>query len=280
MSSNPLASRLSEQQNAVAERAGAQMAQLVRVLMILRGENGCPWDREQTALSLRPYLLEECHEVLEAIEDQNGRDLREELGDLLMHLAFQAQIAFEEQSFELADSLSDIVNKLVSRHPHVFAQAQVEDAREVEQQWERIKTTEKKHRDSILDGLPRAMPALLLAQRIQEKVAGVGFEWPEVDGAIEKLHEELAELAEALKQSERRREDEFGDFLFSVVNVARYLGVHPEEALRSTNAKFVSRFRLMEKLLREAGYRLAECDLETMDRFWEQAKGILRKQAM
>ena len=276
MSSLNLAARLTESQNQEADAAGQQLAQLVRVLQILRSEEGCPWDREQTALSLRPYLLEECHEVLEAIEEQKGRDLREELGDLLMHLAFQAQIASEEGSFQLADSLSDIVSKLVSRHPHVFAQEQVSDAREVEQRWERIKAEEKKHRDSILDGLPKSMPALLLAQRIQEKVAGVGFEWPEIKGAVAKLREELQELEQALEESEQRREEEFGDFLFSVVNVARYLGVHPEEALRGTNSKFVTRFRLMEKLMREAGQQLSTADLEIMDEYWERAKLLLR----
>lgn len=268
--------RLSAAQVAEAEADGASLARLLKILKILRGPDGCPWDREQTHESLRPYLLEECHEVIEAVDAGDMDALREELGDLGMHVAFQAELAEERGDFRLSDSLDHVCAKLLHRHPHVFGEAEAADAAEVERLWERIKAKETKggeRRESILDGLPVTLPGLLRAQRIQEKVAGVGFEWAGVEGALEKLREEFGEFEEALRSgTAREREEEFGDFLFSAVNAARYLGVSPEDGLRRTNEKFIRRFRAVEKRMREAGEDVAESDLERMDAHWEAVK--------
>lgn len=271
-----LDARLNEREIADAEADGVSLARLLKILKILRGPEGCPWDREQTHESLRPYLLEECHEVVEAIDSGDMDSLREELGDLGMHVAFQAEIAEERGDFRLSDSLDHICAKLLRRHPHVFGDAQAADAAEVERLWERIKareTKDGKRRDSILDGLPSTLPGLLRAQRIQEKVAGVGFEWATVEGALDKLREEFAEFEEALAGgTAAEREEEFGDFLFSIVNVARYLGVSPEDGLRRTNGKFIRRFAALEQRMRAAGEDIAESDLERMDAHWEAVK--------
>jgi tetrapyrrole methylase family protein/MazG family protein len=269
--------RLERRQVEEAEADGRALARLLKVLKVLRGPGGCPWDREQTHESLRPYLLEECHEVLEAIDSGSMPALREELGDLALHVAFQAELAEESGAFRLADSLDHIVEKLLRRHPHVFGELAAEDAREVERLWERVKVEERRggtaEAKSILDGLPAGLPGLLKAQRIQEKVAGVGFEWEDAAGALAKLEEEYREFRQALALGDARAmEEEFGDFLFTVVNVARYLRVQPEDALRRANAKFIRRFRELERLLREDGGDIARAGLAELDRLWEQVK--------
>lgn len=277
LSDQDLAARLSPAQLEEARGDGAALARLLLILKVLRGPDGCPWDREQTHESLRPYLLEECHEVLAAIDAGSPAALCEELGDLSLHVAFQAELAEESGAFRLSDALGMISEKLVRRHPHVFGEASAENPREVERLWERIKADERgadgARKESILDGLPVSLPGLLRAQRIQEKVAGVGFEWPSAAGALEKLEEEYGEFRQALASgTEREREEEFGDFLFSVVNVARYLKVHPEDALRRSNEKFIRRFREVERLLRESGGEIAQAGLEELDRLWERVK--------
>jgi tetrapyrrole methylase family protein/MazG family protein len=286
MTDGRLDARLDARQVEDAERDGRALARLLKILKILRGPEGCPWDREQTHESLRPYLLEECHEVLEAIDRGSMADLREELGDLALHVAFQGELGEESGAFRLSDSLARISEKLLRRHPHVFGGEQASSATEVERLWERIKTEERREKggagapDSILAGLPASLPALLKAQRIQEKVAGVGFEWADVAGAAAKLEEEIAEFRQALATGDgRRMEEEFGDFLFSVVNVARYLKVQPEDALRRTNEKFVRRFRQVEDRLRRAGGELGRADLAQLDSLWEEVKAEERRVA-
>jgi MazG family protein len=279
-----LEARLSATQVAEAEADGRALARLLKILKVLRGPGGCPWDQEQTHESLRPYLLEECHEVLAAIDAGSPGALCEELGDLSLHVAFQAELAEESGAFRLSDSLEMISEKLLRRHPHVFGEEAATDAREVERLWERIKADEKDSagqlKQSILDGLPVSLPGLLRAQRIQEKVAGVGFEWPSAAGALEKLEEEYGEFRQALASgTEREREEEFGDFLFSVVNVARYLKVHPEDALRRSNEKFIRRFRDVERRLRDEGGQIATAGLEELDRLWERVKAAERAAA-
>jgi tetrapyrrole methylase family protein/MazG family protein len=274
MSQSPdLDKRLSAGQLKDAEADGLAMSRLLKILKILRAPDGCPWDREQTHRSLRPYLLEECYEVLDAIDREDMNDLREELGDLSLHVAFQAELAEERGEFRLADSLDEISEKLIRRHPHVFGDTKASTPEDVERNWERIKTKEKAERASILDGLPAALPGLLRAQRIQEKVAGVGFEWKDVSGAIDKLKEEYGEFLEALESGDHKEQEaEFGDFLFSIVNIARYLKVQPEDALRRTNDKFCRRFSQLEERLKAAGGSLGESSLEEMDRLWEAVK--------
>lgn len=284
MSDEELDARLTPQQAEQAEADGRALARLLKILKVLRSPEGCPWDREQTHQSLRPYLLEECHEVLEAIDEGALDALCEELGDLSLHVAFQAELAAEGGAFRLADSLGHIARKLIRRHPHVFGGAEAGDARAVERIWERVKVEERRggaeEGKSILDGLPAGLPGLLKAQRIQEKVAGVGFEWEDASGAVAKLEEEYREFQQALASGDAREmEAEFGDFLFSIVNVARYLGVQPEDALRRTNAKFMRRFRELERRLRAEGGDIARAGLAELDRLWERVKADERLQA-
>jgi len=269
--------RLTPAQVQSAESDGRALARLLKILKVLRGPGGCPWDREQTHHSLRPYLLEECHEVLSAIDSGSMDGLREELGDLSLHVAFQAELAEEGGAFRLRDSLDHISDKLIRRHPHVFGGESAETAREVERLWEAVKAAETdgegKRRESILDGVPVSLPGLLRAQRIQEKVEGVGFQWPGVQGALDKLEEELGELRAALAGGDpEAREEELGDLLFSLVNVARYLRLQPEDALRRTNDKFIRRFRAVEHRVREGGGVVETAGLAELDRHWEQVK--------
>jgi len=283
MREDELEARLSPGQVEDAERDGRALARLLKILKRLRAPDGCPWDRAQTHESLRPYLLEECHEVLEAIDRGSLADLREELGDLALHVAFQAELAEESGAFRLADSLEQISEKLIRRHPHVFGEDAAADAAAVERLWEKVKAEERREGQdggpaSILDGLPRALPGLLKAQRIQEKVAGVGFEWECAAGAVAKLEEEYGEFRRALAAGDGRdMEEEFGDFLFSVVNIARYLKVQPEDALRRANEKFARRFREVERLLHARGGELASAGLAVLDRLWEEVKADERR---
>jgi MazG family protein len=219
--------------------------ELVSILEKLRSPTGCPWDREQTFSSLRPYMLEETYEILESIDEEQYAQLKEELGDLLMHLVFQAQIAREEGLFDIDDVLGAINQKLVQRHPHVFGGESVEDTKQVIENWEKIKLDEEDKR--LLGGVPRTLPALLRAYRVQEKAAGVGFDWESDGDVIRKILEEIKELRAAKASGNQAAiNDEFGDLLFSIVNLARFWGVSPEEALRGTVEKFIQRFRYIE----------------------------------
>jgi tetrapyrrole methylase family protein/MazG family protein len=246
--------------------------ELVDVMEKLRSKNGCPWDREQSHESLKPYIIEETYEVLDAIDAGDDVELREELGDLLLQIVFHAQIASEQDRFTMNDVAASIVEKLKRRHPHVFGDVEVEDSRDVLRNWEEIKKQEGK--DSVLEGVPDGLPALLKAQRIQEKVGRVGFDWEDIGGAFAKVHEEIDELDRAVKEGDREgMEDEFGDILFSLVNVARFLDINAEESLRQATKKVSSRFRYIERRIAEKGDRsIEEYSLEELDDLWDEAK--------
>jgi tetrapyrrole methylase family protein/MazG family protein len=250
----------------------SDISALVDVMKRLRGQGGCPWDREQNHESLKPYLLEEAYEVLDAIDRNNDKALREELGDLLLQIVFHAQIAAEENRFTIEDVAGTIVEKLRRRHPHVFGERKVKDSDEVLRNWEAIKKGEGK--ESVLSGVPGGLPALLRARRVQEKAKRVGFDWDSIDGVMTKVNEEMRELKEASESGDRARVDEeFGDLLFSLVNFSRFLRVDAEDSLRKTIDKFSTRFQRMERLAKERGKSsLESCTLEEMDRLWEEAK--------
>jgi len=246
--------------------------ELVGVMARLRRKDGCPWDREQSHESLKPYIIEETYEVLDAIDRKDDDELREELGDVLLQIVFHAQIAAEQSRFTMDDVAAAIVEKLKRRHPHVFGNVEVEDSREVLRNWEEIKKEEGK--DSVLDGVPDGLPALLKAQRVQEKVRRVGFDWESIGGTFDKVREEIGELEKAVKDGDQAGiEDEFGDILFSLVNVARFLDINAEESLRQTTKKFSHRFRYIENRIEEKGERpIEEYSLEELDALWNEAK--------
>lgn len=248
----------------------------------LRGPDGCPWDREQTLQTLRPYVLEETYEVLEAMESGDAREHCEELGDLLLQIVFQAQLTSETGAFDFADVADAISNKLVSRHPHVFGDAQVHDAEAVMKQWVALKQKEKAAKGggkSVLEGVPRELPALARADRLTEKASRIGFDWPDATGARLKVDEELAELDAAIASGDRRHvEDELGDVLFAVANLGRKLGLPPEEALRGAVGRFIARFQYIEQELQRRGVATGEASLEEMDRLWDAAKKALARE--
>jgi len=250
------------------------IARLVRIMATLRSERGCPWDREQSLDSLKPFLIEESYEVLDAIESGNRKLLEEELGDVLLQVVFQAQICAEEGSFRFDDVATHISDKLVRRHPHIFGDVQVADSAEVIRNWEAIKKQEKGERArSAVEGIPRHLPALEKADKVQRKVARLGFDWGEVEGVIGKIDEEVGEIKQALKsgQPDLIRE-EIGDLLFAAVNLSRFLGHNAEELLNLTVAKFTRRFQEIEKRLHAEGRQVTDCDLAELDRIWDEVK--------
>lgn len=251
----------------------SELKKLTDIMASLRGEKGCPWDKEQTRESLTPYLVEETYEVLDAIEERDPEKIKEELGDLLFQIIFHCRIAEERQEFDIDDVIENISKKMLGRHPHVFGDAPYETSEDVIKQWEQRKKEEGKIRESILEGIPRQMPSLLRAHRIQSRAARVGFDWARVEDILRKLEEELKEFREALLGQKRDEiEDELGDIFFVLVNIARFVGVNPEDALRRTITKFISRFRHIEKKAAEAGRDLSGMTLEEMDRLWDEAK--------
>ena len=257
--------------------AGEKFQELVRIMARLRGPHGCPWDRKQSFDTIKSYLLEETYEVLDVIDARDWEGLAEELGDLLLQPVFFAEMAREEGLFTIADSLDAINQKLIRRHPHIFAEAIAETAEDVKLRWDEIKKQEKIERGaktaaSILERVPRSLPALVEADKIGSEVGKVGFEWPDVSGVLAKLQEEAAELAEARAPADV--EHELGDMLFNVVNLARYLKVDPEQALRKANARFRSRFAHIEREVAKAGSTLEESSLERMEELWQEAKRL------
>ncbi|MBE9535771.1 MAG: nucleoside triphosphate pyrophosphohydrolase [Proteobacteria bacterium] len=248
---------------------------LVQIMKRLRGPGGCPWDREQDKESLKPFVIEEAYEVVEAIDNGEPSELREELGDLLLQVVFLSQLAEETGEFNIDDVVFGIIEKLERRHPHVFAEASGLTTEEVVKNWASIKIDEKKEKgaSSVLDGVPLQMPALLRAHRLTEKASRVGFDWDSIDGILAKLEEELKEFEEAVASKERlKMEEELGDVIFSLVNIARFLEVNPEEALKKTIFKFVSRFLYMEEAIKVGGGEIRDAGLEEMERLWEEAK--------
>jgi MazG family protein len=287
---------------------GERFERAVSIMERLRGPGGCPWDREQTFDSIKPYTLEETYEVLEAIDARSWDELPGELGDLLLQVLFYSQMAAEENHFSIDDVLDQLSNKLVGRHPHVFGDVSANTPAEVLRNWQALKAKEKKNRgvedpkmaahpDSVLAGVSSAMPSLMEAYKISSRVAHVGFDWPNVEGLFDKLSEETQELrknledypdpgprpesaagvagARAVKISEELRarlEDEVGDLLFVLVNIARYLSLDPESALRKTNRKFRRRFNYLEDQLRQDGRKPADASLDEMESLWQQSK--------
>ena len=243
---------------------------LVNIVARLRAPDGCPWDRKQTHASLRENLLEESYEVLEALDRREQEELCEELGDLLLQIVLHAQIAAEAGDFELGDVVRGINTKLIHRHPHVFGSVEAASFDEVLVNWEVLKKKERDRDTSMLDGIPRQMPALTYGQSVQRRVARVGFDWDSDDGVIDKLVEEIGELKQAGSQEERAAE--FGDLVFTLANIARRMGIDLESALRETNERFYQRFAYMEKLCRQRGLDLAKLSLAEKDALWEEAK--------
>lgn len=253
--------------------AGEKFDRLVHLMERLRAPDGCPWDREQNFDTIKPYTLEETYEVLDAIDRRDWPDLAEELGDFLLQAVFYAQMAREAGHFSIADSLDAINDKLVRRHPHVFGDGDAKTPDAVKARWDEIKAAEKKKKAApggLLDGIPRALPALQEAAQISSRAAGAGFDWPDISGVLAKLHEELAELEKAETPAER--EGEIGDLLFTLVNLARFLAVDPEQALRKTNAKFRGRFAHVERTVAASGRELKDTPLEEMESLWQEAK--------
>ena len=256
--------------------AGAQFEQLVRIMGRLRAPDGCPWDQKQTFDTIKPYLLEETYEVLDAIDARDWPELAEELGDLMLQPVFFAQMAAEAGHFRIEDCLRAINEKLIRRHPHIFADGDAKTADDVKVRWDEIKAQEKaaKGREGggLLHDVSRATPALVEAQQIASKAAAVGFDWENSGQVIDKLHEELAELSRAGTAEEK--EDELGDLLFVLVNLARFMKVDPEQALRKTNAKFRRRFGHVERRVSEKHQAWADANIEEMESFWQEAKQI------
>lgn len=252
--------------------------ELLDIMRRLRGEGGCPWDREQTFESIKPMLIEECYEVIEAIEEGDLKKLPEELGDLLYQIIFLAQIGQEEGIFDMSQVLSTIAQKMVRRHPHVFSDDSVRDVSDVLIKWEEIKRKEKKEKGgdsfhSVLDGIPNALPTMIKAHRVQTKAARVGFDWARVEEVIEKLREEVDEFQGAIDEQDNAHiESEYGDLLFTMVNIGRFLGVDPESSLKKAIKRFCDRFSIMERLAVSKGLSLNEIGFDEMDNLWEAAK--------
>lgn len=250
-----------------------EFEKLLEIVETLHGEKGCPWDKEQTRESLKPFLIEETYEVLEAIDEKKPEHIKEELGDLLFQIIFHCQIAKKRAEFDIIDVIKGIAGKMTARHPHVFGDAEYATSQEVLKQWEERKKEEGKNRESILEGIPKELPALVRAQRVQSRAARVGFEWEKIGDVFKKLDEELEEFRAALKNKNQNEiEDELGDVFFVLVNIARFVGVNPEDALRKTISKFISRFRYIEMKAADAEKSLSDMTLEEMDAFWDEAK--------
>jgi tetrapyrrole methylase family protein/MazG family protein len=246
-----------------------EFSDFVNIVRRLRHE--CPWDREQTHQSIRHSLIEEAYEVVEALDENNLDELKKELGDLLLHVVMHATIAEQAKEFTLQDVIDGISDKLIRRHPHVFGTKRTMDSHEVKRNWEKLKMAEG--RESVLEGVPKHLPALQRAMRVQDRAAKVGFDWKKRKDVWKKVEEEVGELKKTLRtKNKKRQEEEFGDFLFALVNYARFIDVNPENALRSTIEKFTRRFRYIETELKKAGKDIHDSSLEEMDEHWNKAK--------
>lgn len=235
----------------------------------------CPWDQKQTLESLRHLTIEETYELADAILDKDLPEIKKELGDILLHIIFYAKIASEQKAFDIADVANAISDKLIHRHPHIYGDVNVEDEEEVKRNWEQLKLKEGKK--SVLEGVPKSLPAVVKASRIQEKVAGVGFDWEQPEQVWEKVQEELSELNEEIKAGSKENiEKEYGDVLFSMINYARFINVNPENALEKTNKKFINRFQYLETQAKKAGKELSDMSLTEMDVFWEKSKEFFK----
>jgi len=251
-----------------------RLEDLVELMATLRGENGCPWDKKQTKTTIRPYIIEETYEVAEAVDENDPAKLREELGDLLFEIIFYAQMMTEEDGIDIYDIMADIHAKMVRRHPHIFGDVKVSGADEVLVNWEQIKQEEKKaERNSVLEGVPKNLPSLLRAHRLQSKASNVGFQWENFQQVIEKLDEEFYELRHAYKTGDVAQiEEEFGDMLFVMVSVARFLRVNPDNALQKAIKKFTTRFQHIEQQVKAAGKDWKDMSLGEMEHLWQESK--------
>jgi len=249
-----------------------QLAAFNRLLDIMDDlREKCPWDQKQTLESLRHLTIEETYELADAILDNDLPEIKKELGDVLLHIVFYAKIGSEKKAFDIGDVANAISDKLIHRHPHIYGDVKVKDEAEVKRNWEQLKL--KEGRESVLEGVPKSLPAVIKASRIQEKVAGVGFDWEKPEQVWEKVQEELAELNEEIKIGNKENtEKEFGDVLFSMINYARFIGVNPENALEKTNKKFINRFQYLEREAKKAGKELSDMSLVEMDVYWEKSK--------
>ncbi len=244
-------------------------ARLLDIMDDLRAK--CPWDRKQTMETLRPLTIEETYELGDAILEGDLEEVKKELGDIILHIVFYAKIGSEKEAFDISDVLNSICEKLISRHPHIYGDVKVADEEEVKSNWEKLKLKEGKK--SVLEGVPKSLPAVIKATRIQDKARGIGFDWERTEQVWEKIDEELAELRTEVENSDTEKtEQEFGDFLFSVINLSRFLNVDAESALERTNKKFIHRFQYLEKIAAEKGRALSEMTLGEMDAIWEEAK--------
>lgn len=248
---------------------------LVAIMKILRGEGGCPWDREQTHQSIRQNFIEETYEVIEAIDTEDTELLKEELGDILLQVVFHSEIEQEQGRFDIDDVADGICKKLIVRHPHVFSDVTADTSEKVLENWDKIKmqTKSQKSRTQAMRSVSRSLPGLMRSQKIQEKAAKAGFDWDNVNGALDKLEEEIAELKQAIKNNDSENQfEEFGDVLFSAVSVSRFLGVDSEKALYFSCDKFIERFDKVEQAAKEQGIDMKDADLNTLDSLWNQAK--------
>ncbi len=254
------------------KRIGREFFRLVEILDILRGREGCPWDREQTEETIANYFLEEVYEAIEALQSRDYQSLAEELGDVMMELVFLTRIAKEKGYFTMAEVLDGINKKMIRRHPHVFGKKRLKESAEVKEVWNEQKMSEKE-RESIFEGIAKSSPALLTSFLIGLRASSYGFDWSQSYDALQKAKEEVTELEKAIRERhEKQMKDEIGDVLFSLANVSRHLGVNPEIALREANKKFIRRFRFIERKLKKEGKELGKTSLEEMDRIWEEAK--------
>lgn len=235
----------------------------------------CPWDKKQTLESLRHLTIEETYELADAILDNDLQEIKKELGDVLLHIVFYAKIGSEKNAFDIADVANSICDKLIDRHPHIYGDVKVDNEEDVKRNWEQLKLKEGK--TSVLEGVPKSLPAVVKANRIQDKVAGVGFDWEKPEQVWEKVQEELSELNTEIKKGNKDNiEKEFGDVLFSMINYARFIGVNPENALEKTNKKFINRFQYLEKSAKKEGKQLSEMSLAEMDVYWEASKKLYK----
>jgi XTP/dITP diphosphohydrolase len=235
----------------------------------------CPWDKKQTLESLRNLTIEETYELADAISKNNLEELKGEIGDLMLHMVFYCKIADERRAFDITDALNSVCDKLIHRHPHIYGDIEVADEEEVKANWEKLKL--KEGNKSVLSGVPSSLPALVKATRIQEKVKGIGFEWETAKDVWKKVKEELAEFEHEVEINSEAKEEEFGDLIFSLVNYARFVNISPESALSKTNIKFITRFQLMEELIKNDGLKIDSMSLAEMDGFWDKAKKILKQ---
>ncbi len=232
---------------------------------------GCPWDKKQTNDTLRHLTIEEVYELADAILENNPEEIKKELGDLLLHIIFYSKIGEEKQEFDIADVANAISEKLIYRHPHIYGDVKVKDEKEVKENWEKLKLKEGKK--SVLEGVPKSLPALVKAMRLQEKAKGVGFDWENKNQVWEKVEEEIQEFkVEADKKEQKKMEEEFGDLLFSLINYARFMDINPETALEKTNKKFINRFQFLERKIKEEGKDLKDMSLEEMEKYWQKSK--------